>query len=251
MTARQRPRRSSPLYLPSAFDLFRPSRDLILNHISTFGPLYVLPLFFWLHSWSWIPASGGHYWFRFSDANYSLSAFPTAYFQAFVGFSILWFVLAIAFGTLIQIMLQRAQLDAVGHKRLDLAELWGIARAFGPRMFGLYAIVGLLVGGGVLLALAVSPIFYILVIPGLIMLRRYLFAPYVMLDIKCSIMEAMDGSAALSNINRGSVWGVIGVMALIGLVGLVPIVGSLAAFILGALYSAAPALRYQQLKKLA
>jgi hypothetical protein len=61
----------------------------------------------------------------------------------------------------------------------------------------------------------------------------------------------MDQSAALSKANTGAIWGVIGVMFLIGLANIVPIIGGLIAFIFGALYSVAPALRYQQLKKLA
>ena len=251
MTAKPRARRSSPLYLPSALELFKPSRDIITNNFGIFGPLFIIPLIFWLHSWVWIPATGGHYWFRFSDASYSLSAFPAAYFDAFVGFSILWLIITVAFGTLVQIMLQRAQLDAVEHKKSTLSHLWAVAKQFAPKMFGLYAVLGILIGGGVLLGLTVSIVFYLLCIPGLIMLRRYIFAPYVMLERKCGIVDAMAGSATLSNLNRGAVWGVIGVLAIIGLIGLVPIVGSIASFTLGVLYSAAPAIRYQQLKKLA
>jgi uncharacterized membrane protein len=90
----------------------------------------------------------------------------------------------------------------------------------------------------------------LLVIPGLIMIRRYFLAPYVMLDKKVGIREAMDQSAELSKINTGSVWGIIGVSFLIALVNVIPIIGGLASFSLGALYSVAPAMRYLQLKKI-
>ena len=80
-----------------------------------------------------------------------------------------------------------------------------------------------------------------------------MFAPYVMLDAhgKIGVKEALDKSAELGLQNTGAVWGLIGVSFLISLCGIVPVIGSLASFVLGALYSIAPALRYQQLKKLA
>lgn len=240
MTAKHRARRTSPLYLPSAFDLFKPSRELFLNHINIFGPLYILPLFFWLHGWVSTPAGSGHYFSRFSDANFSWSSFPASYISIIVGFSILWLLFTLAVGTAVQIMLQRAQLDVTNDKEPSFEGLWATVKQLGWRMLGLYVTVGVIIGIG----------FILLIVPGLIMLRRYIFAPFVMLDRKCGIREALTRSARLSAINTGSVWGLIGVMFLISLLGIVPIIGSLASFILGALYSLAPALRYQQLKKL-
>lgn len=240
MTARPRARRTSPLYLPSAFSLFKPSRDLFLDHLDIFGPLYILPLFFWLHSWISTPAGGGHYFSRFSDANFSWSSFPSSYFSIFIGFSIIWLLFTLAVGTAVQIMMQRAQLSVIEGKKPSFEGLWATVKELGWRMLGLYVVTSIIVGVG----------FILLIIPGLIMLRRYIFAPFVMLDKKCGIRDALNHSAQLSGANTGSVWGLIGVMLLICLVGIVPIIGSLAAFVLGALYSLAPALRYQQLKKL-
>jgi hypothetical protein len=76
-------------------------------------------------------------------------------------------------------------------------------------------------------------------------------APYVMIDKNTGIQESLTKSAAISLKNTGAVWGIIGVLFLIGLVNIIPYFGGLAAFVLGSLYSVAPALRYQQLKKLA
>jgi len=83
------------------------------------------------------------------------------------------------------------------------------------------------------------------------MIRRYYLAPYAMIDRNCGIKEAMERSAAMSKPYSGSIWGIIGVMILISLVGIVPLIGWLASLILGMLYVVAPALRYQQLKRLA
>jgi hypothetical protein len=70
-----------------------------------------------------------------------------------------------------------------------------------------------------------------------------------MLDKKTGIRESLDESARLTGQNPGSIWGIFGVMLIIGLVGLIPFVGSLVAFVIGGLYSVAPALRYHQLKR--
>ena len=240
MAAKQRARRTSPLYMPSAFDLFTPSKNIVLKHLNVFGWLYVLPFIFWVHSWIDVPAGSGHWFSRASDANYSWSGFPPSYFAAFIGFSILWFAIVLAGGTIVQIMTQKAQLDASEAKKLSFDRLWATVKEMGWRMLGLYVVVGLtsLVG------------FVLLIIPGFFMIRRYMMAPYVMLERKCGITEAMARSATLSKLSTGSIWGIMGVILLIGLVGIVPVIGSLASFILGMLYSVAPALRYQQLKKL-
>jgi uncharacterized membrane protein len=115
---------------------------------------------------------------------------------------------------------------------------WKTAKELGWRMFGLYILIGLYIFVG----------FILLIIPGLIMLRRYFLAPYVMLDTKCGITEAMERSAEISKPYSGYVWGIIGVMFLIGLLNAVPGIGWMFAFAFGMLYSVAPALRYQELK---
>jgi len=241
MPNKHRPRRTSPLNLPGAFELFTPSKDLILRHINIFAPLYFLPFIFWFHSWASTPATGSHYFARISDANYSFSSFPAAYFATFIGFSIIWLLVTVVGGTIIQIMTQDAQLRAVEDKSIAFNKLWATTKELVWRMLGLYIVLGLVIGIG----------FALLIIPGLFMVRRYILAPYVMLDKKCSIGEAMTESARLSLVNTGSIWGLMGVVFLIGLIGIVPIIGSLASFVLGVLYSVAPALRYQQLKNLA
>jgi uncharacterized membrane protein len=119
--------------------------------------------------------------------------------------------------------------------------LWHVVKSMGWRLLGLYVVMGLIILVGLIL----------FIIPGLILIRRYFLAPYVMIDKKVSIREALDHSAALSKLNAGSIWGIIGVMILIGMVNIIPIIGGLASFVLGSLYSVAPALRYQELKKLA
>jgi hypothetical protein len=241
----RRARRSSPLYLPSAFDLFTPSKEVVLRNLWIFGPLYAIPFIFWVHSWIWSPLPGEHIrWWNHADGFSSAwpgGSVPTYITFAFVGFSLFWLLIIFAAGTIAQIMAQAAQLEGAQARRLDFHDLWLVVKELGWRLLGLYIVMGLIIFVGLIL----------LIVPGLIMIRRYFLAPYVMIDKKVGIREALDESAALSKLNPGSIWGIIGVMFLIGLANIVPIIGGLAAFAFGSLYSVAPALRYLQLKKLA
>lgn len=240
-----RARRTSHLYLPSAFDLFTPSKNIVLENIWIFGPLYAVSFIFFVHSWLWSPVAGQHVrlW-QHSDGFSSawLSGPLPAYFSLLVvGFSLLWLVLTIIVGTAAQVMSQAAQLQAAENQHLDFHNLWQVVRRMGWRLLGLYIVMSLIFFVGLLL----------FIIPGLFMIRRYMLAPYVMIEKNAGIGESLARSAELSKRNTGSVWGLMGVMLLIGLVNIIPYFGGLAAFILGCLYSVAPALRYQQLKKLA
>ncbi|HET9721749.1 MAG TPA: hypothetical protein VFP32_01840 [Candidatus Saccharimonadales bacterium] len=239
-----RPRRNSAFHLPSAFDLFTPSKELVMRHIWIFGPLYAVPLIFGIHDWIWSPAAGQpHHWW---DHAYGFSSggpanpFPDYGFSAFVGASIVWFLIVLIIGTIATVMSQSAQLDAVRGQRLDFQDLWSVTKQLGLRMLGLYIVTAVIVVVGLIL----------LVVPGVIFFRRYYLAPYAMLDKNLSIREALEESATLTKKNTGAIWGVIGVTVLISLISILPFIGGLIAFIFGCLYSIAPAMRYQQLKRL-
>jgi hypothetical protein len=242
--ARSRARKSSPLYLPSAFELFTPSKDIVLNNIWIFGPLYAVPFIFWVHSWIWSPLPNQHVrlW-QHADgfsSGWVGSPLPTNLTFMVVGLSVLWFLLITVIGTIVQIMTQAAQLEGAQGRHLDFENLWQSVKKFGWRLVGLYIVTGLIILVGLLL----------LIVPGLIMIRRYYLSAYAMLDKDLGIREALDESARLSKKNTGAVWGVLGVMLLIGFINIIPIIGSLLSFVFGGLYSIAPAIRYEQLKKL-
>jgi hypothetical protein len=241
MTSKHRARLGSPLRLHGSFELFGKSKNLIMKNIWIFGPLYAVPFLFNFHAWEWTPALGGnqgHHWTRYSwfGSGYS-GTVPSFLFYSVIGFGILWFLFSLVAGTIIQIMTQEAQLEATKGKNLDFGRLWAVVKDIGWRMFGLYLLIGLYIFVGLVL----------FIIPGLIMLRRYFLAPYVMLDTKCGITEAMERSADLTKPYSGYIWGIIGVMFLIGLFNIIPGIGWMISFVLGMLYSIAPALRYQEL----
>jgi hypothetical protein len=241
-----RARRGSPLRLTPSFDLFRLSYELVRKNIWIFGTLYFVPLIFWIHSWIWTsPNANNPTWFNKFYGHETLSAgwgtSPVANLpDTFIGFSILWFLIIIIGGTIAQLMAVIATYDASQDKVITFSKLWSAVKKIGLRLIGLYIVVFLVTLVG----------FVLLIVPGLIMIRRYYLAPYVMLDKNCGIREAMDRSAAISKPYSGYVWGIIGVAILIGLIGIIPLVGSLIAFVMGMFYSVAPALRYQELKKL-
>jgi hypothetical protein len=241
-----RPRRSSPLNLPSAFELFKPSKDIVLKNIGVFVPLYILPFIFLVNTWLWNISSthGAQHWkLQFADHNggWNIPTLPVYTWGLLAGIFSIFVLVSLTVGIIIKIMTQAAELEGAEGKLITFKSIWKTTKELGWRMLGLYIVVGLVVLVG----------FILLIVPGLFMIRRYILSPYVMLDKKVSIRQAMDRSAALSKTNTGAVWGLMGVMLLIGLVGVIPILGGVASFILGMLYSVAPAIRYQQLKKLA
>jgi hypothetical protein len=241
----KRARRTSAYYLPSAFDLFTSSKNLVLKHIWIFGPLYAIPFIFWIHSWIWAPLPNQHVsWWHSIDgfsSGWPGSPIPTYSTFLVVGFSALWFLFIAAAGTITQIMSNAAQLYAAEGKEFDFHTLWQVVRQLGWRLLGLYIVMFLLIALG----------FVLLIVPGLMLLRRFFMAPYIMVDKRLGIRESLEQSIDLTNRNPGSVWGIVGVMFLIGLINILPIIGGLASFIFGFLYSVAPAIRYRQLKKLA
>src|SRR6185295_10606488 len=113
-------------------------------------------------------------------------------------------------------------------------------KKFGPRLLGLGIVVGLMLIGG----------FLLLVIPGLIVLRRYYLSPYYLVDKDLTIGEAMKQSAADSKPNSQAIWAVIGVSVLLSLTGVVPLIGGILSFVLVSLYSVAAPLRYREIKHL-
>ncbi len=243
MTTQRRPRRSSPFNVESPFKLFGKSKKLIQKYIWIFGPLYFISLIFSFHAWAWTPAIGsdnGHWWTTYSwvGSGFSSTTVPTFLWYGFAGFSLIWFVFVVAAGIAAQIMSQKAQLEVSEGKSPSFDKLWVTFKELGWRMTGLYLVMALYITVG----------FILLIIPGLIMLRRYFLAPYVMLEQKCSIKEAMERSAAMSHPVPKAIWGVIGVMILIGLLNAIPYLGWMIAFAVGSFYSIAPALRYQELK---
>ena len=156
-----------------------------------------------------------------------------------VGFGILITIITLVISLFIQVMTFLAELQVTEGKKPAIGELFNIAKKYWLRLFGLNIVIGLMFIGGLLL----------LIVPAVFVLRRYFLAPYYMLDKDLSIGEALKQSAADSKAASGPIWGIIGVSFLIALTGIVPIIGWAISFVLSMLYSAAPALRYREIRR--
>lgn len=111
------------------------------------------------------------------------------------------------------------------------------------RLAGLFALVTLLVFGGILL----------LVVPGIIVIRRYLMAPFYMIDQDLGIRESMRRSAADSKPVSPYIWGVYGVYFAIIFMNIIlfsrifPPFGSVIGAFISSLFVFGPALRYKEI----
>lgn len=234
-----RPRRTSAYHLTGAFDLLPKSYRLITKNLGIFALLWLFPLIAGLSNGVWTLGEerrlGAD---SLVAANATGNSLPPVYVWGGFG---LMFLLALAIGVIIQIMTHQAELEAAQHKKPKLSRLWSVVKDKGWQMFGLYLLVGLITLAG----------FILLIVPGIIMLRRYFLAPYVMLDGgNMGIREAMEKSAAMTTGYSGSIYRIVGLMLLFAMFGIIPLLGWIAAFFLQFFYSAAPAIRYQELKNI-
>jgi len=220
----------------SAFNLFSKSSSLVQGNLSTFAIVYLIPLLSNLGRFSSHDQSTAS-----KDlSSVTFAGLPPVALGGIVGFGLLlllaFFVVNVIVGLMsVVLVLRTAQGD-----KPKFGELWPPVKKFGPRLIGLGFLAGLYIFLGLIA----------FIVPGLIMIRRYVLSPYILIDEDVSVTEAMRRSAALSKPYSGAVWGVIGVTFLISMAGIVPIVGWIISFVLSVLYSVAPALRYEELKQL-
>lgn len=106
-----------------------------------------------------------------------------------------------------------------------------------------------LLGLGILTVLVLIVGFVLLIVPGVIFLWRLFLAPYILVDKKTKVFDALSISW---NMTKGYAWPIYGILLfsfVLALTGVVPIIGTLVSFVLGVAYAAAAALRYQEIKK--
>ncbi|MBA3757777.1 hypothetical protein H0X09_02855 [Candidatus Saccharibacteria bacterium] len=106
-----------------------------------------------------------------------------------------------------------------------------------------------MIGGFISLVIAVVIGLIMLIVPGVVLVWRLFFVPYVLVDQKTSIKKAFKRSWDMTSGQAWPVYSVILVSILLSLASVLPIVGAIAAFLLSSAYAVAPALRYQEIKK--
>lgn len=155
-------------------------------------------------------------------------------FLAFLG--LIWSIIFAPAWVYAQLQLSRGKSVTFGEAaREGFPRFW--------RLVGLYILMALIVVGGLLL----------LIVPGLIFIRRYCLAPYYLVDKDLPIMESLRRSRAATQPVSGFIWGVLLVSMLFGIIGgafarpemfVGVIVGTIITFI----YSFALPLRYVELE---
>jgi hypothetical protein len=234
-----RPRKTSAYNLTGAFDLYPQSYRRVRRNLGIFAALSFFPFVAGLSNGAWGLDSERN---LNADSVVFANAVGNSTLPVYIwgGLSLLLFVTLI-FAVILRVMTHSAQLEASEGRKVRLKVLWEAVKAKAWPMFLVYLLSGLLIVIGLIF----------LIIPGIIMLRRYFLAPYVMLDNDTiGVWDAMEKSASMTKKHSRSIYSIIGVMILISMAGVVPLIGWMISFVLAFFYSVAPALRYQELKKL-
>lgn len=226
--------KSSTKQLSSAFNLFKTSKDIVLANFNVFALVYLLPLLFALAN---VLVSNKLKNTAQADIENQLSKPNASLMGGVFGGILLSVILFVIVSIITYVLLYKS---AKGEKP-TVKELIPDFKKFGWRLVGLSLLTFLYIAVGLML----------LIVPGIIMIRRYFLAPYFLLDKDLSVGVAMKQSAAASKPFSGAIWGVIGVTFLLSMAGVIPVIGWLISFVLGMLYAVAPGLRYFEIKRAA
>ena len=227
----------TPSEMPGAFQLFGPSWQALKLNFWTFIQGVIIPCLVFVVP---LAAAALSYFILSSrtDSNTAPNVSPiinvVLLVVGFVG--VIGMIATIIF--LLPFMYTLKLLSAKGVKIGFRATLKN-ARPYIWRILGLYIIRGLIILAG----------FILFIVPGLFMWRRYMLAPFYLLDKNTKIMEAMKMSAADSKPFSGAIWGMIGVYVIIGLAGIIPLAGYILGPVMGIAYCCAQATRYLQVQK--
>ncbi|MBI4033427.1 hypothetical protein HY379_00315 [Candidatus Saccharibacteria bacterium] len=237
--AKNRPRRSSPLRLAGAFELFGQSYRVIRRNFDVFMVLFSVGalLALWETLGRFVEDEPPRNWKEFVFRRIFGGSADTGVFAA-GGFM---FIVTILYG-LVTLLIAIAVLRAAQGHKISLGGLW---RELTDRWLWLK-----LIGSFILLGLSVIAGLILLIVPGIILLWRLFLVQFVLIDQKTSIKEAFRRSWRMTKGYPGAIYGVIAVSILLSITDILPVFGPLIAFALTSIYTVAPALRYQELKKL-
>lgn len=109
------------------------------------------------------------------------------------------------------------------------------------------AYIGMAIVAAILVLLGLVAV----IIPGLLLIRGFLLAPYYLVGQNLGPIEALKKSYNESVHVSGWIWGLIGVQLVFGLVGSIlgnlPVIGVVISLVISYLYVFAPALRYSEM----
>jgi len=209
--------------LPSAFSLFKPSLNAVLKNWDSF-------LIFAL-----VPAIYSQFVSRVFNSRV-IDSFTALKAIDHIG---LYVAVLVVVSLLTLPIIPYLQLKSAQNKRVNPMTAFNEGVGFFWRILGLSLIVGLMVIAG----------FLLLIVPGLIVIRRYILAPYYLIDQNLSIGEAMRKSAEQSKQYSKAIWFVIGVSGLLSLAAVIPVIGTAISLLLTTAYGCALPYRYLQISK--
>jgi uncharacterized membrane protein len=204
--------------LPSAFNLFEPSINILRANLGTYALLLLAPLLF--GGIAIIPGSN-----LFGSIHVPL------------GVSFGGMIIALLFTIITAPALIYTQLQGTKGKQINFGDAFRHGLTFFWRLVGLGICMGAIYLVSILL----------LFVPFLFMLRRYTLAPYFLVDRNLKISEALKQSAEASKEYSSAVWGLIGVQFLTNALGIIPVLGMIVGTIAQLLYTCAPAVRYREI----
>lgn len=207
--------------LPSAFSLFKPSWEGLKVNIVEIIMIFLVPTII-----------------LFAVGLIISLLIPSDVRAA--GLIILFIVGVLIYVGLVGPALVYAQLKSGRLEKTVYGDAFERSKKLWARYIVLSVIVGLVIFVG----------FLLLIVPGVIFLRRYFLSPYVMIDQDLGIGESMRVSSRLSKGRSMAVFGIFGVDLLIALPNLIPVIGGVITFALQMAYFCAPAIRYDQLRAL-
>jgi hypothetical protein len=209
--------------LPSAFDLFKPSVRVLQNNLAGFLVLLGVPAILMLigqGSSLWSPPQPGD------------GLFPDGPLAMFFGIG--WILSILMTPALILLQLRGTRKEA-----LTWQDAFSRGLKFVPRIFGL----------AILTTVILSASLAVFIIPFFLVLPRIIMASYYLVDQNLGIIEALKTSWNNYKAFKG-IWGVLGVIILLCIPSFLPVIGWLIGIVLTLLYSVAPAIRYEQIKRL-
>jgi len=225
MAKKKRNAKSDNKVLASSLSLFAPSMNAFMRNLPTFIILLALPFAVTLNN---LPNG-------MSDSN-NIAIDTSLILGIIFGVAIFLVIYVILYA-----LITKLQLEAAKGKVVSLRQLWASTKS---RIvtFGLLCIaIGALVTVGLIA----------FIIPGIIFFRRYVMAPYILLDNDdMTISEAMNKSAEMSKPYSGYIWGVIGLVIMLSFTTVIPFTGPMLSFVLTSIYGIALPLRYLEIKKL-
>ena len=147
------------------------------------------------------------------------------------------YLVLLALAILVTFGLTVTTLRAADGEKIKLRQTLRLGLSFFWRFTGLILSILLIVAAGLVL----------LVVPGIIMLKRYFLAPYYMVDQNLGVFEAMRRSADDTQ-EAGGVWGILAAFVVLSAPSLIPGIGWFLALAVTILYICVPAIRYREIQ---